>query len=1052
MGYYQKHISIPIVLSMLFFLNITASSQTTNWFSKGPYGGYVICVSVSKSNPNIVYIGTMQGVYKSENKGVSWIKTGFPDYEIRSIKVSPSSPDIVFAGTYEKGFWKTSDGGIEWVFAALGGETVNCITIDPNEPNKIYFGSGNQMKWGGCGIFRSTDGGETYSQILEWAPSGEAGLQQVNSIFIDPENSNFICAVGAPSSYDFSFGSFLYSNDGGTNWANKVFNPSGSDGILNVAFTIDTKGKKVAYVMERSVYNFGDNPKFYKTTDLGDNWEEVACPYTSTYDPDVFMIDPNNPNTIYTGVRSSDNQILTYKTDQDQWAVIPRTGLPSINSTCIGISTETNPTIYLGTSYGGIYNFTTGVSSYWTQIVRGLNATYISDIAVHPSSSDIAYACVKDEYGLFKTIDGGINWNWIKNSNPDLLAVDPQNPLILYAAQSRQQGSDYYIYKSTNSGITWQQINFIGCTGNDCSTLVTDILINPTNPKKILVATRPEWFTGYNAGPRGFGTVARTTDGGNNWDKLLSIESSALAIDPNNPDIIYSGKQRSGQIWKIENAWGARYATEITPSVGIDNITDIELDNSSNVYVSTVSGLWRYSADNWTVLTLPSKDITSLGIDRSLIPNVIYAGTGDKGVFISNDGGSTWHIWNNGLKKLAITKIRISGTKVWVGTEYGGAWCRNTAQSISLPYLTHNTGNYKMSIFQDGSFGHLSSLTTIGEGCQYKNNVDALYASGFIFGTQSAGFVNGNQASFGITNDFTNTEPIREVTSLDPKVDLISQAAYNDDGAIIPYGVTVNQKTYSDTGDEFVILEFGFTSASSSLDNFYAGIFADWDVGAGNGYSKNLGGYDQSRNLAYQYINDGSPDPNYYGVVALSGMAGAKVTVDTSNLPMRETALQRISTFENETITEIGDYRMWIGSGPFTLTQGNTKFVYFAFVAGTDSTNLQANADAAVQKYQHIITDVDENKVLPTQFNLSQNYPNPFNPSTLIKYQIPHGANVTLEIFDVLGRRVKVLVDEYKNAGNYKIEFNSKSLSSGTYFYRIRTGKFSDVKEMLLIK
>ena len=57
-----------------------------------------------------------------------------------------------------------------------------------------------------------------------------------------------------------------------------------------------------------------------------------------------------------------------------------------------------------------------------------------------------------------------------------------------------------------------------------------------------------------------------------------------------------------------------------------------------------------------------------------------------------------------------------------------------------------------------------------------------------------------------------------------------------------------------------------------------------------------------------------------------------------------------------------------------------------------------------------------------------------------------------LEIFDVLGKRVKILVDEHKNAGNYNIEFNSKKLSSGTYFYRIKAGEFSDVKKMLLLK
>ncbi len=85
-------------------------------------------------------------------------------------------------------------------------------------------------------------------------------------------------------------------------------------------------------------------------------------------------------------------------------------------------------------------------------------------------------------------------------------------------------------------------------------------------------------------------------------------------------------------------------------------------------------------------------------------------------------------------------------------------------------------------------------------------------------------------------------------------------------------------------------------------------------------------------------------------------------------------------------------------------------------------------------------------------FNLSQNYPNPFNPSTTIHYSIPEQSTVTLEIFDVLGRRVKVLVREHKNAGNYKIEFRSQNLSSGIYFYRIKAGDFIDTKKMILLR
>ena len=544
-----------MIVFLIFILNVVLSSQTS-WFNNGPDGGYVNCVSVSKSNPNILYIGTRQGIYKSENKGASWIKTGFRDFEVRSIKVSPASPDIVFVGTHREGLWKSSNGGLDWVFKGLSGSTINCIEIDPNNSDKIYCGDGESLMWGGCGVYRSINGGESFNPLLEWAATGEAGLKQVNTIFIDDENSDNIYVGGARSSYSSSFGPFLYSPDNGANWIYKKISTLNTGDIRNLVVAKDSVGQKVVYVMAKDAYDLGGTPKFYKTTDLGDSWKEISCPYTSIYEPEVFLLDPNNSNTIYTGARSLDAQILVYKTDQDKWDVIPRSGLPSSWSTCIDISVETSPTIYLGNYYGGIYNFTTGVSSRWSQIVNGVNAMYIADIAVHPSSTDLAYACVKDEYGLFKTLNSGVNWNRVNGGRPELVVVDPQNRSILYSAERRQDGSNYYIYKSINSGLNWQPIQFTSCTVGDCRTLLTDILVHPTNSQNILVATRPEWFTGYNPGPKGFGTVARTTDGGNTWDQLLSVESSALAIDPNNPDIIYSGKQKSGQIWKIENAWG----------------------------------------------------------------------------------------------------------------------------------------------------------------------------------------------------------------------------------------------------------------------------------------------------------------------------------------------------------------------------------------------------------------------------------------------------------------------------------------------------------------
>ena len=90
--------------------------------------------------------------------------------------------------------------------------------------------------------------------------------------------------------------------------------------------------------------------------------------------------------------------------------------------------------------------------------------------------------------------------------------------------------------------------------------------------------------------------------------------------------------------------------------------------------------------------------------------------------------------------------------------------------------------------------------------------------------------------------------------------------------------------------------------------------------------------------------------------------------------------------------------------------------------------------------------------VTPKQFSLNQNFPNPFNPMTTIKYELPHKCLVSLKVYDVLGKEVTTLIEEENLAGRYEINFDGSKLSSGVYFYQIRSGSFSQTKKLLLMK
>jgi len=89
---------------------------------------------------------------------------------------------------------------------------------------------------------------------------------------------------------------------------------------------------------------------------------------------------------------------------------------------------------------------------------------------------------------------------------------------------------------------------------------------------------------------------------------------------------------------------------------------------------------------------------------------------------------------------------------------------------------------------------------------------------------------------------------------------------------------------------------------------------------------------------------------------------------------------------------------------------------------------------------------------VPVTYSLDQNYPNPFNPSTEIRYGLPAGGYVMLEVYSVLGERVATLVSEVQSAGYHVVRFNKPGLASGVYLYRLTAGGFVAARKLLLLK
>jgi hypothetical protein len=133
-------------------------------------------------------------------------------------------------------------------------------------------------------------------------------------------------------------------------------------------------------------------------------------------------------------------------------------------------------------------------------------------------------------------------------------------------------------------------------------------------------------------------------------------------------------------------------------------------------------------------------------------------------------------------------------------------------------------------------------------------------------------------------------------------------------------------------------------------------------------------------------------------------------------------------------------------------------------VAAASATELGAvtvTFERLVNTEVEVTARIDEGEVMsstvkvvpmPTEFNLAQNYPNPFNPMTSIDYALPEAAKVKVEVYNVLGQVVDVLVDGNQEAGFHKVVWDASNMASGVYFYRITANSFTSTKRMVLMK
>lgn len=382
-------------------------------------------------------------------------------------------------------------------------------------------------------------------------------------------------------------------------------------------------------------------------------------------------------------------------------------------------------------------------------------------------------------------------------------------------------------------------------------------------------------------------------------------------------------------------------------------------------------------------------------------------------------------------------------------------------------YATQSGNNVRLTITSKGTLAFNDYPTNAqGQGFRYQNSSNQLFEGALILGTSAqriSDAARGTNQSIQ-NNDFAVVQPF--TLKIPGNIaDVEGSSVFNDNNAgTNKIGITSKLRTYSFSQTEFedfIMLDYTFiNNTSTPITNLFAGLFFDWDMVDGNGdvtnWDNNLK-YGTTRNTSntnLNWVGVALISAQNYGFYAIKNDSGDGGFGIYDGFADHEKWLS-ISSGVNKTTAGTGDVSQVVSSGPYSINPGDSIRVAFAIAGGANKQVLDLAIQNARLKYQQILSYNDDYDLsLPLSFGLEQNFPNPFNPKTKIKFTIAEADFVSLKVFDILGKEISTLVNEFKTPGKYEIDFISeeKKLSSGIYFYQLKSGNFIETKKMILLQ
>ena len=625
-------------------------------------------VAVSDSNPDIVYIGMGEscirgnilpgdGVYKSTDAGQKWTHVGFSGSDaISKIRIHPTNPDVVFVASFgrygvpsaERGVFKTTDGGKTWKKVLYRDDKTGAadVAIDRRNPNVIFaalweaYRVEYQMSSGGpgSGLFKSTDGGDTWSEITrnQGLPPGMVGKI---GIAISGADSNRVYAL-----VENENGGLFVSDDAGSTW--KLMNPARN--IRQRAFYYthvfaDPANKDVVYMQNTSLFRSTDGGK--TTTSIGQGTHG---------DHHDLWIDPDNPEHVIDGNDGGGAVTYNVSSEKRTWSEqdFPTAQMYHVITTKhlpfhVCGSQQDNSTLCVpsDTNLGGGFGRIPPVAPYQ---VGGGEPGYI---APDPKDVDVIFAGTNNggfltrhnrrtgelkEVGPYPRFFSGEpsiavkeRWQW---TYPIIFSyVDPK---ILYTSSQR-------VWKSTDGGDTWEAISG-DLTRHDPKTMqesggpITHDMNSPEIYATVFSLAPGRRDVNIIWAGSDDGIVQVTRDGGKTWTNVTP---------PEMPDL--------GRVSQIDSS----HFDDGTAYVAVKKM----LLGDLSPYIFRT----RDFGKTWTkiVTGIAANDYTQAVREDPVRKGLLYAGT-QHGFYISFDDGDHWLPFRNGLPDTPIADIWVEENDV----------------------------------------------------------------------------------------------------------------------------------------------------------------------------------------------------------------------------------------------------------------------------------------------------------------------------------------------------------------------------------------------------